>query len=74
MKLNSNGCQRASCALGVYSKSRVLLFKFQHTLTYLYIYIYIYLLCMGDIILSISLTVIFITFVFFIKHAFVDSI
>ena len=38
VKLNSNGCQHASCALGVHGRSRVLLFEFQ----YIYIYTYIY--------------------------------
>ena len=30
VKLNSNNCRRASYALGVHGRSRVVLFKFQH--------------------------------------------
>ena len=41
VKLNSNGCRRASCALGVHGKSKVLLFEFQHPPAHLYIYIFI---------------------------------
>ena len=77
MKSNSNGCRRASCALGVHGRSRVLLFEIQHTPVHLYIYIYrsyIYILCKGDIIFTISLAGGFIIFVFFVKHVFVDSI
>ena len=39
-----------------------------------YLYIYIYLLCMGDIILTISLAAILIILVSFVKHTFFDPI
>ena len=53
VKLNSNGCRRASCALGLLVRSKVLRFEFEHTpahlhvyaYIYMYMYMYIYILC-----------------------------